>query len=129
MSNNKYKTVAILHNAEEAIKYCSATLKLKVILTQGVPPTCVSLVLGFRKHFCPPKGFRKEKKVEKHCLRVTYVKNPKKLNNMFDDLNDFNDVYLDCSFTPTLPMGLFLSREIFCFLAIQHVCSLHRQTF
>ncbi len=66
MTDNKYKTVTILHNAEEAITYCSATLKLKVLLTQRVPPTFVSLVLGFRKHFCQPKGFRKEKKVEKH---------------------------------------------------------------
>ena len=67
MTNNKYKTVAILQNTEEAIKYCSATLKLKVFLTQGVPPTLVILVLGFCNHFCLPKGFRKEKKVEKHC--------------------------------------------------------------
>jgi hypothetical protein len=66
MTDNKYETVAIMHTAEEAIKYCSATLKLKVFLTQGVPPTFVSLVLGFRKHFCLPKGFHKEKKVEKH---------------------------------------------------------------
>jgi hypothetical protein len=70
MTDNKYETVAIMHNAEEAIKYCSATLKLKVFLTQGVPPTFVSLVLGFRKHFCPPKGFRKEKKVEKHWVKL-----------------------------------------------------------
>jgi hypothetical protein len=67
MTNKKYKAVAIMHNAEDAIKYCSATLKLKVFLTQGVPLTFVILVLGFRKQFCPPKGFRKEKKVEKHC--------------------------------------------------------------
>jgi hypothetical protein len=56
-----------MHNVEEAIKYCSFSLGLKVILTQGVPPPFFSLVLGFRKHFCLPKGFRKEKKVEKHC--------------------------------------------------------------
>jgi hypothetical protein len=48
MTDNKYETVAIMHNAEEAIKYCSATLKLKVFLTQGIPKTVVSLVLGFR---------------------------------------------------------------------------------
>jgi hypothetical protein len=67
MSDSKYKTITIKHNAEEAIKYCSVTLGLKVILTQGVPSTFFSLVLGFRKHFCLPKGFRKEEKVEKHC--------------------------------------------------------------
>jgi hypothetical protein len=65
MTDNKYNTVAIMHSAEEAIKYCSVKLRLEVFLTQGVPPTFFSLVLGFRNHFCPPKGFRKEKKVEK----------------------------------------------------------------
>jgi hypothetical protein len=65
MTDNKYNTVAIMHSAEEAIKYCSVKLRLEVFLTQGVPPTFFSLVLGFRKHFCPPKGFRKEKMVEK----------------------------------------------------------------
>ena len=68
MTDTKYETVAIMYSAEEPIKYCSATLKLKVFLTQGVHTTFVSLVLGFRKHFCLPKGFRKEKKVEKHCF-------------------------------------------------------------
>jgi hypothetical protein len=55
MTNNKYKAVAIMHNAEEAIKYYSATLKLKVFLTQGAPPTFVIIVLGFCNHFCPSK--------------------------------------------------------------------------
>jgi hypothetical protein len=83
-----------MHNAEEAIKYCSATLKLKVFLTQGVPPTCVSLVLGFRKHFCPPKGFRKEKKVEKHCLsyfdRTTFSLNKLKTVNINYHLSSYH---------------------------------------
>ncbi len=43
MTENKYKTVTILHNAEEAITYCLATLKLTVLLTQGVPPQHLSL--------------------------------------------------------------------------------------
>jgi hypothetical protein len=65
---NDYKTTAIMQTAEEAIKCCSATLKLKGFLTQRVPQTFFSLVVGFRKHIRPSKGFLKEKKVQKHWL-------------------------------------------------------------
>ena len=70
MTDNKQITVAI--KLKEGCAYPRGS------------PNIFSLVLGFRKYFYLPKGFRKEKKVEKHYSkgsllnrhRCTVVGNP-----------------------------------------------------